>query len=227
LDARSFVANHDGNVSVRLETHRYLATPTARGKAELQESDLLVISEDGATVEGEGRVFSEWAIHRAVYQASPEARAVVHAHPPFVTALGVQRQPLVVDFLPEALVSLGSELPLVTRELAAKPAELAVNLKKVADHCVGFLVEGNGIFAFASDVVTAYYRVELAEHLASITAKIPREDKFRLPKDVRKVFLERHHEVFRKIRSAPLDAAPASPDINVDEIITRVMDALR
>ena len=40
------------------------------------------------------RPSSEWRIHRDVYGARPEARAVLHAHPVYSTALACLRRPL-------------------------------------------------------------------------------------------------------------------------------------
>ena len=41
LHTRGWVANHDGNITLRLPGHRLLATPTALSKRVLTESDLI------------------------------------------------------------------------------------------------------------------------------------------------------------------------------------------
>ena len=43
LHAAGWVANHDGNISVRLEEDRFLITPTAVSKADVDRSKLLVV----------------------------------------------------------------------------------------------------------------------------------------------------------------------------------------
>ena len=48
LHARGFVANHDGNISVRLGDARFLATPGATSKAEVREEELVIVDGSGA-----------------------------------------------------------------------------------------------------------------------------------------------------------------------------------
>src|SRR5437870_4723408 len=90
LHARGWVANHDGNISVRLPPEsgmaRFLCTPTATSKAAVTPDSLLIVDESGARVSGRNRPFSEIGLHLCVYQQRPDVHAVVHAHP--VTATG-------------------------------------------------------------------------------------------------------------------------------------------
>src|SRR5690349_8532356 len=87
LHRKGWVANHDGNVSVRVPgaDSRYLATPTAFSKAAVSEDDVLVLDYGGAVLAGKHRVFSEWNLHATCYGARKDVRAVVHAHPPMAT----------------------------------------------------------------------------------------------------------------------------------------------
>ena len=78
--ARGWVANHDGNVSIRLPEGRYLATPTAVGKAEVTAELLVVVDGAGKLVQGKAKPFSEMGLHLQVYRARPDVKAVVHAH---------------------------------------------------------------------------------------------------------------------------------------------------
>src|SRR5438552_3046888 len=52
LHARGWVANHDGNVTLRLGTGRYLATPTAMSKAAVGAGDLIVVTIDAERAGG-------------------------------------------------------------------------------------------------------------------------------------------------------------------------------
>src|SRR6185503_13598472 len=89
LHANGWVANHDGNVSVKLTGNRLLITPTAISKADTDESNLLIVDLQGKVLEGRRKPFSELELHLAIYRARPEANAVLHAHPPHATAWGL------------------------------------------------------------------------------------------------------------------------------------------
>lgn len=86
LHARGWVANHDGNLSVRLRPGQILCTPTATSKAEVREESLLIVDEAGTRLAGKGKPFSELSLHLAVLRTRPDAMAVVHAHPPYAMA---------------------------------------------------------------------------------------------------------------------------------------------
>jgi L-fuculose-phosphate aldolase len=168
LHEMRFVANHDGNVSARVEGNRFLCTPTAVSKRLIDEEDVIMVDEAGKKVSGKGNPFSEMGLHLAAYLSRPEVMAVVHAHPPFATAFGVSGEALSPVFLPEAVVSLGLEVPLVP---LAQPGEKAVSaLKSVIHRADAFLLSGNGVIAVGVDLEQAYLRLELVEHLCRIAS---------------------------------------------------------
>jgi L-fuculose-phosphate aldolase len=114
LHARGWVANHDGNVSVRLDSGGFLATPTAVSKADVHPEMLVVLDADGKVVGGTRKVFSEFALHLAVFRARPDVRWVVHAHPPTATGWAVTgRSFFDPPFMAEPVVSLGARVPVV------------------------------------------------------------------------------------------------------------------
>ncbi len=165
LVTRGWVANHDGNASARVSAQRLVCTPGATHKSAIRAQDLLVTDPAGRQLAGRGKTFSEYALHLAVYRLRKDAGAVVHAHPPFATALGACGREL-VTFLPEAVVSLGAKVPLVP---LAMPGGAAV--KALEGFVAGYdavLIAGNGVLAWGDDVEQALLRLELVEHLAAI-----------------------------------------------------------
>ena len=52
LHANGWVANHDGNLSVRLHGERLLITPTAYSKADVDDASLLIVDMQGKVLEG-------------------------------------------------------------------------------------------------------------------------------------------------------------------------------
>lgn len=167
LHSAGWCANHDGNASVRVGRDRFLCTPTAVSKADVDESMLIVVDGAGRVVEGTRKPFGELELHLAIYRARPDAEAVLHAHPPYATAFGVAGVALEVAALPEVLVSLGVGVPTVPLALPKSP-ELVQGVSSIALKSHAFLVAGNGAFSLGVDLEQAWLRLELVEHLAKI-----------------------------------------------------------
>ena len=167
LAARGWVANHDGNITHRLDDGRFLATPTSTAKARVSFENLLVIDDQGAKVGTEGgKPFSESSLHLAVYAARPDVLAVVHAHPPTATGFAVAGASLDVPFLAEAVVSIGPGVPTVP--FAAPGATAAAALAPyLVDHDA-VLLGNHGVLTWGTGLEQAYLRMELVEHLAKI-----------------------------------------------------------
>jgi L-fuculose-phosphate aldolase len=167
LHANGWVANHDGNLSVRLHGGRLLITPTAVSKARVDAGMLLIVDAAGKVLEGQRKPFSELELHLAIYRARPDAEVVLHAHPPYATAFGLTGVELTTTVMPEVVVSLGDRVPLVPRALPRDAAQVKAveEAAKVAD---ALLVAGNGAFTLGADLEQALLRMELLEHCAKI-----------------------------------------------------------
>ena len=162
-----WVANHDGNVSVRLTGERFLITCTAISKADVDDAALLVVDAKGKVLEGRRRAFSELDLHLAAYRARPDAAAVIHAHPPYATATGLVGQALDCPAMPEAVVSLGPVIPLAVRSLP-KSEGAAKQVEQLFIEHDALLLSGNGALTLGDDLSQALLRMELVEHLAKI-----------------------------------------------------------
>ncbi len=167
LHSRGWVANHDGNVTVRIGGDRLLATPTALSKRVLTEADLIVVDADNRVVQGGRRPFSEIALHRAVYAARDDVRAVVHTHAPSATALSVVGAAVEPRIIAEAVVSLGAEVPLIAYGFPQGADQLAA-LKAAAIAYDAVTLGNHGVLAWGDDLEQAFLRAELVEHLATI-----------------------------------------------------------
>jgi len=166
MHSRGWVANHDGNVSARIGRDRFLITPSAASKAEVDEASLIVVDGSGQLVEGMRKPPGETALHLAAYRARPDVSAVLHAHPPYATAFGAARAPLEPVCLPEAVVSLG-RVPLAPLALPGTPAASDA-VSRCAAEADAMLLPGNGVVTLGSDVALCSLRMELVEHLAQI-----------------------------------------------------------
>lgn len=167
MDQKGWVANHDGNITVRCADGKLAATPTGRGKFDLAADDLLELDDKGKKLSGNGNPFSELAVHLAVYGARKDVKAVVHAHPPKATAVGCANQEMVTTAVPEAVVSLGPGVPLVGLALPNADSAMA-ELRALLPHYDALMIAGNGVFAWGGTLEQAFLRVELVEHLARV-----------------------------------------------------------
>ncbi|HWO26826.1 MAG TPA: class II aldolase/adducin family protein [Kofleriaceae bacterium] len=165
LHAAGWVANHDGNVTAR-DGSRFVATPTATSKRLIETRDLIEVDAKGQVV-GSGRVFGEIGLHLAVYERRPDVHAVVHAHPPYATAVSASRgNPIERPFIAEALVSLGPRIPKLPY---AQPGDAARAALAPWCELVDAVILGNhGVMAWGRDLEVALLRLELVEHLAKI-----------------------------------------------------------
>lgn len=165
LHSAGWCANHDGNVSAR-DGNRYIATPTATSKRLVGEKDLIEVDGKGV-VQGRGKVFGEIGLHLVIYERRPDVGAVVHAHPPYATAIAATRSnPIERPFIAEALVSLG---PVIPKLPYAQPGDAARAALAPWCELVDAVILGNhGVIAWGKDCETALLRLELVEHLAKI-----------------------------------------------------------
>lgn len=169
LHQMGWVANHDGNVSVRLTGERLLITPTAVSKLDVDESMLLIVGLDGVVLEGRRKPFGELELHLAIYRARPEIDCVIHAHPPTATAWGLAGLELGPLAMPEVVVSLGERIPTLPRALPRTPEGVKA-VEAAATKYDALLINGNGVFTLGVDLEQALLRMELVEHVAKILA---------------------------------------------------------
>ncbi|MCB9777875.1 MAG: class II aldolase/adducin family protein [Alphaproteobacteria bacterium] len=169
--ARGWVANHDGNLSARLDPPgddgglRVLCTPTAMHKGDVRAEHLIVADGERRVLEGSRHAFSELALHVAAYRARPDIGVVLHAHPPHATAFAVAGQPVPHPFTAEAVVSLGPDLPTVPFHLPGDPA-LDADLAAALQRADVVVLARHGLLSVGGSFEQALLRMELVEHLA-------------------------------------------------------------
>lgn len=167
LWSRGWVANHDGNVTMRLGGGRILATPTGISKNLITVDQLLLVDAEGRKLGGRTRPFSELGLHLRVYRLRPDVHAVLHGHPPTATGFALAGMGLDIPAMPEPVVSLGPGVPTVPYAFPGAEAEAA--LAPFVQHHDAVLLARHGVLTWGVDPEQAYLRMELVEHLARIT----------------------------------------------------------
>ena len=77
-----------GNLSIKDENGDIWITPGSVDKGSLTRADIMRITQAGEVI-GPHKPSVEWPFHKKVYEIRPDARAVLHAHPPALVAFSI------------------------------------------------------------------------------------------------------------------------------------------
>lgn len=167
LYARGYTASNDGNISVRLDAGRLLMTPKSVCKGFMSPEMMCITDLDGKKLAGERDPSSEMQMHLEVYRQRPDAKAVVHAHPPIATGFAVAGIPLDRAVLAEVVTTLGS-VP-IAEYATPSTKELPEAVRKYVKAHDGMLLANHGALTLGADLFAAYYKMETIEHFAKIS----------------------------------------------------------
>lgn len=156
-----------GNISLKISDNRILITPSSIDKAELKEDDIVELDMDGNIIDGKNKPSMEFIMHLAVYQIRPDIEAIIHAHPHYSTLFSSANIPINLNFTAEACKNIKSigmaEYKMMgTRELANEVAD-----KTKENNIV--LMQNHGVLTVGSDLLEAFYRMEVLEQAAKMT----------------------------------------------------------
>ncbi len=88
---RGMTTTSGGNISVLDDDGDIWVTPSAIDKGSLRPSDIICVKKDG-TIIGNHKPSSEFPFHKAIYEARPDLKSVIHAHPPALVSFSIVRQ---------------------------------------------------------------------------------------------------------------------------------------
>jgi L-fuculose-phosphate aldolase len=170
LHAAGLLAASDGNLSLRLSNGLIAMTPSGVPKAKVRLEDLAHLTLEGEVLSG--RPSSERAMHLAIYRAVPEAKAVVHAHPPTAIAWSLARpdlEELPSDGLPEVILAAG-RIPVVPMAIPGTEAMGTNLLPFLPAHRLMILARHGGL-CWGEHLDEAVGGLERLEQVASILWK--------------------------------------------------------
>ena len=158
---RQYVDGCGGNISVRLGSRYVLCTPTMLSKGDLEPADICLSDMDGNILAGDRLRTSELLLHLEIYKATPQARAVVHCHPPYATAFAVTGATppngLIIEY--ELFIGPAAVAPYETTGTKAFAETVRPFVK---DHNT-ILLANHGIVCWADTVTHAEWLVEIFE----------------------------------------------------------------
>jgi L-fuculose-phosphate aldolase len=166
---RGLFPGASGNISLRLDSTTAMVTASGRAKGFLTPEDLAVVDLATGTPRS-GAPSSETPAHLAVYQLVPKARAIVHTHPPRLTALMLQG-------------GFPTDLPLFETErirLETVPAlppgspQLATAVAQAAQAAPAVFLHQHGLLCWGESLDAAMALTEELEHLAQVALDVRR-----------------------------------------------------
>jgi L-fuculose-phosphate aldolase len=165
LYERGYVVSSDGNVSVRLDDGRIVATPTQTCKGRMTEDSLALTDIEGKAL-NDRRASSELAMHLLIYREREDVKSVCHAHPPHGSAFAVAGLAIDQPILSEVILTLGC-VPLAEYGTPSTD-ELTDAMLPLVRHHNALLMANHGAVAYGADLWQAFDRLETLEHTAKI-----------------------------------------------------------
>ena len=170
MERKGLVVGTAGNISMRLKDpdgRELLAiTPSGRYYDLLKVDDIVVVDFAGQRVEGELKATIETVMHVEVHKARKKINAVVHAHPPFCSAIAVAGMdiPPLID---EQVILIGGEIKVAQYGFPGTP-DLAKNVVSALGPRNAVILANHGVLSVGRDMREALTICELAEELAKI-----------------------------------------------------------
>ncbi len=158
-----------GNLSIRDDEGTTWITPARLDKGRLVREDIVGVCADGR-VEGRHVPSSESPFHRAIYQARPDLRAIVHAHPVALVAFSMVRRVPDTRLLPQTRRVCGE----VGFAPYALPGSETLGRHIAATFAAGHdcvVLENHGVVTAGANLQEAFERFEALEFCAKTIVK--------------------------------------------------------
>lgn len=155
-----------GNLSILDDNGDIWITPGAIDKGSLSRKDIVRVRPDGS-VDGPHKPSSEFPFHKSVYEARPDVKAVLHAHPSALVSFSVVRKLPDTSIIPNAHLVCGK----VGMAEYALPGSQELGNKISSVFAQGIdtvLLENHGIVVVGNNLFQAFMRFETLDFCARL-----------------------------------------------------------
>ncbi len=158
-----------GNLSIRDENGDIWISPARVDKGNLSRDDIICVRPDGTTV-GPHRPSSEFPFHKAIYEARPDLRAIVHAHPVALVAFSICRRTPDTKLFHQAHSVCGTAgfAPYALPGSEELGSSIATQFKA---GCDSVILENHGVVVAGDSLAHAFKRFEAFEFAAKTIVK--------------------------------------------------------
>src|SRR5690606_17244865 len=136
-------------------------------KGFLKPHQMCMVSYQGEVISGEPS--TELMVHLNVYHGRPEARCVIHAHPPHAIAYSISKpseQELPLGSMPEVILGV-DRIPIVPYARPGTP-ELASTIREYLPTSRVMIMARHGVLSWGESLEEAYNGIERVEHSTQI-----------------------------------------------------------
>jgi L-fuculose-phosphate aldolase len=158
-----------GNLSIFDEDGSIWITPKGVDKGTLKPEDIIRVLPDGR-IDGIHEPSSELPFHKAIYDARPDIKAIVHAHPPALVSFAITRKIPDTRIVPKASEVCGTvgyaKYALPGSE---KLGEVIAGVFKQGSNTV--LMENHGVVTVGNSLMHSFQRLETLDFCARLTLK--------------------------------------------------------
>jgi ribulose-5-phosphate 4-epimerase/fuculose-1-phosphate aldolase len=183
LFERGFTVGSSGNISVRLDDG-YLTTPTNSCMGFLDPDRLSRLDQEGRHIDGD-KPTKELPLHLGFYEGRPAAKAVVHLHSTFATALSCLRETDPADAIPPITPYVVMRVGRVPVLPYARPgsAEVGPIVRAHAPRHAAVLLANHGPVVTGTSLEAAVFAAEELEETARLVILTRSMDVRRLSAD--------------------------------------------
>jgi L-fuculose-phosphate aldolase len=164
LNTRNLSALRSGNISVRY-SNGFLITPSGAKYSSLKKKDIVFVSLKGDFDQKKGIPSSEWKFHQDIYLNKKSAKAIVHAHSNYATAISAHRKSIPAFHYMVAMAG-GNDIK-CAKYATYGTRELSENILKALRNRFACLIGNHGQIVFSEDLSKAFELAEEVENLSS------------------------------------------------------------
>jgi len=160
---QSDIIDYNGHASIRLGDNHMLINVGSCQRSKLTVADICTIDMEGNVIDGNGKPPLEFHLHAGIYQARPEVKAVVHAHPKwstFLTMVGQSYQPVY------AQGSLVYPMPVLDSPNSINNPVMAKRLADTLGDRPAAMMKSHGAVTVGKDIVEAFVLANYLEENA-------------------------------------------------------------
>jgi L-fuculose-phosphate aldolase len=186
LNSKKLSALRSGNISTRYK-NGFLITPSGAKYLSLKNKDIVFVTLNGDFDKKNGKPSSEWRFHQDIYLNKKEAKAIVHAHSNYATAISTHEKKIPAFHYMVAMAG-GNDIK-CAKYATYGTRELSKNILKALKNRSACLIGNHGQIAFSKNLSKAFELAEEVENLSNQYIKALKIGKPKIlsPKEMSKV----------------------------------------